>query len=150
MKLTLVAGIRAETAEFFEDGISTFRPTLPNTAVRVLYERDFDDYYRAFNRTLAHADIVWTKPSELAFYAGLGLPLILDPPVGDHEYANLRWIEEHGAGFGDVSIPGFSEWLDENLRDGSLALAGWQGFTRLESGGTEAIIAHLLSDLTSS
>jgi len=36
-------------------------------------------------------------PSEMTFFAALGLPLILAPAVGVHERYNARWATEAGA-----------------------------------------------------
>ena len=38
--------------------------------------------------------MLWTKPSEMTFYAALGIPLILAPPLGAHERYNRRWALE--------------------------------------------------------
>jgi hypothetical protein len=46
---------------------------------------------------LARADVLCTKPSEMVFYAGLGLPPLLTKPIDIHENYNLRFARENGA-----------------------------------------------------
>ena len=46
---------------------------------------------------LLDTDILWTKPSELSFYAGLGLPIIMAPSVGAQERFNKAWLRAIGA-----------------------------------------------------
>jgi hypothetical protein len=137
LRLVLAAGTRAEPAERFrrwvrEAGLGEHL----DDSVRVLFEPDFDAYYDAFNRVLERTDILWTKPSELVFYAALGIPLILSWPVGVQERYNRRWVVERGAGLkqGD---PRFAHlWISEWLREGLLAAAAWSGYLRLPREGT--------------
>ena len=53
--------------------------------IRILYNQDKNEYFRQFNELLHDTDILWTKPSEMSFYCGLGLPIIIAPPIGPHE-----------------------------------------------------------------
>ena len=68
--------------------------------IDTLYDKvpGFRAYYARFNALLARTDVLWTKPSELTFYAALGLPLVCGAPVGVHERHNRRWVREAGAG----------------------------------------------------
>ena len=136
LRVALVAGVRPEVAAKFEDWVA--RAGLTGT-VTVLFEPDYPAYYRSFNRLLAETDLLWTKPSELVFYAALGLPLVLSPPVGGQEHANRRWLLERGAALEqrDLRLAGF--WIREWLSGGELAAAAWAGYLRLPSGGTERI-----------
>ena len=65
-----------------EDGSHLFEEFLAEVRlsgcpqVEVLQEPDFDSYYEAMNALLARTDVLWTKPSELTFYAALGLPIV--------------------------------------------------------------------------
>jgi UDP-N-acetylglucosamine:LPS N-acetylglucosamine transferase len=92
---------------------------------------------------LAGADVLWTKPSELVFYAALGLPLVLSWPVGVHERYNRRWVEEHGAGLRQRDPGAVAEHVAEWLVDGTLAAAAWSGFTRLPNRGLYEILDAL-------
>src|SRR5262249_15677040 len=84
--INLVAGTRLDVAQQFERaireaGLDGHR----GRGVRVVVASTFEKYYAAFNDVLLSTDILWTKPSELSFYAALGIPLVLAKPVGSHE-----------------------------------------------------------------
>ncbi len=140
LRLTLVAGIRTEVAQHFHAAIHAagLEAQLGHT-LEVLHENDFDTYYHRFNARLADADILWTKPSEMTFYAALGLPLILAPAVGVHERYNGRWAIENSAGLVQRDPRHAAEWITEWLDDGTLAAAAWSGFLRLPQRGTYEI-----------
>ena len=84
-------------------------------------------------------DILWTKPSEISFYAGLGLPIIIAPPVGAHERFNKEWLEHAGAGLVQGKPEYLEDWLSYLLEDGRLAEAAWHGFTKAPATGTYEI-----------
>jgi len=141
LRLTLVAGVREEVKRRFEEELE--RSGLAKSlgkGVAILFERELDTYFERFDELLAGTDILWTKPSELVFYAGLGIPLLLAPPVGIHESYNLRFVRESGAGFKqrDPSVVG--DRLIEHLNDGNLAAAAWAGYRRLPSRGLYRIL----------
>ena len=102
-----------------------------------------DDYFRACNALLAEADVLWTKPSEMTFFAALGLPLVLAPPVGVQEVYNRRWAIEAGAAVEQRETRAAGDWLAEWLEDGTLAGAAWNGFTRLPTRGLFRILRAL-------
>jgi hypothetical protein len=137
LKLTLVAGLRRDVRE-------TFARALEHNElsghVEVLTAATFDDYYRKFNALLRRTDILWTKPSELSFYAGLGLGVVLAKPVGGHERYNRRWLREQGVALKQYAPRHAAEWLDEWLNDGTLAAAAWTGFLRLPKDATARIV----------
>jgi hypothetical protein len=142
LHLCLAAGVRQEVASRFagwirENGLEG------HPGVSILCERDFDTYYAAFNRLLAGSDVLWTKPSEMTFYAALGLPLVLSPPVGVHEGYNRRWAIENGAGL-KQRHPGYAGyWIREWLAEGTLAAAAWSGFLRLPKFGLYHILERM-------
>jgi UDP-N-acetylglucosamine:LPS N-acetylglucosamine transferase len=84
-------------------------------------------YFRRFNELLARADVLWSKPSELTFFAALGLPFIAAPPVGAHEMYNLRWATDRGAALPQHDPAVAGDWLLEWLEDGVLASAAEAG-----------------------
>jgi len=49
-----------------------------------------DGFLRLLDLPILHA------ASELVFYSGLGIPLLLAPPIGIHESYNLRWARAWG------------------------------------------------------
>src|SRR3954469_15598215 len=95
--------------------------------VELLSQPDVFSYFRAFNELLARADALWSKPSELTFFAALGLPFIGAPPVGVHEEWNLRWAADRGAALKQHDPATAGEWLLEWVEDGLLAGAAEAG-----------------------
>lgn len=140
-EITLVAGIKHAVRQRLEASIE--RAGLGNErgrSVSVLHASDFGSYYRAFNARLAQTDILWSKPSEISFYAALGLPLILSKPIGSHERYNRRWLREQGIALKQQDPKHASEWLSEVLSDGTLAGAAFSGFMRLPKLGAKKIV----------
>lgn len=141
LRLALVAGIRTEVA-------ARFRAALARAGVdgvTILLEPDVPSYIRAFNALLAETDVLWTKPSEMTFFAALGLPIVLSAPVGVHEGYNRRWAIEAGAGFAQGDARVASGWLGEWIADGTLAGAAWSGALRLPSLGLYEIAEATMS-----
>ena len=139
LRITLVAGTRREVAAGFEADLRRTRLE-GHAGVGILLRDDFPSYYRAFNDVLAGADVLWTKPSELVFYAGLGIPLILAPPLGGQERYNAVWVLRAGAGLGQGRPEEAGRWLLEMLDSGRLAKAAASGFRHLPHQGTRRIV----------
>jgi len=149
LRLALVAGTNAVVAAHFrrwlrEAGLDG----LPRDRIELLWEPSFIAYYRRFNELLLDTDILWTKPSELSFYAALGIALVLDDPVGDHERRNRDWLLGLGAAVVREDPASAHHWLPGWLADGTFAAAASNGFHRLPRSGTERIIAFLQSEFT--
>jgi hypothetical protein len=154
LALTLVAGTRKAVATRFRrwcrrelgDGWESF--------VEIVEADDFETYYRRFNSALERTDMLWTKPSELVFYAALGLPLILDDPVGSHEHANASWILEAGAGVVRPIPQEILADIEDGIREGTFATCAIAGFEHLPQDGATAIAVAcsipLNKDLTAS
>jgi hypothetical protein len=140
LRLALVAGVRPDVARRFERLLRAYGLD-GHPGVRLLHDPDLDGYFRAFNLLLAEADILWTKPSELTFFAALGLPLLLSPPVGAQERYNRRCAIENGAALAQRDPRFAGDWIDEWLRDGTLAATAFGGFTRLPKLGLYRILA---------
>jgi hypothetical protein len=108
--------------------------------LEIIYDQDVYAYLDRFNARLRRTDVLWTKPSELAFYCGLGLPILMADPIGAHEELNKRWLREIHAG---VSPPGpveaCGEWLLDLRENGRLAEAAWDGFLKARKLGTYKI-----------
>ena len=141
LRIALVAGLRPEVEARFREAVhrAGVEPLLGGP-LELLAAPAFDDYYRRFNALLARTDVLWTKPSELTFYAALGLPLVLAPPVGVHEWYNRRWARDAGAGLKQRDARSAAEWLGDWLSDGVLAAAAWAGYTRLPKFGLHRIL----------
>lgn len=127
IKLNLVAAHRIEVKEYFsklleKNGLDY------SEGVRIIFDKDKNQYFRAFNEILHDTDILWTKPSEMSFYCGLGIPIIIAPPIGPHEVYNQRWLRDLGAGLHQSDPQYCGEWIMDYLVDGKLSLAAWDGF----------------------
>ncbi len=141
LRVTLVAGVRGEVAARFGEAVQ--RSGLEGSLGRgldVLHRASLDDYLERFEVLLAETDVLWTKPSELTFYAALGLPLLCARPVGVHERYNRRWARENGAGLAQRDPRFAGHWLQDWLEDGTLAGAAWSGFARLPKFGLHRIL----------
>jgi hypothetical protein len=147
MRLALVAGVRPEVDARFREAIHRARlEPLVGGPLEVLAAPGFADYYARFNEVLARTDVLWTKPSELVFYGALGIPLVLAPPVGVHEWYNRRWGRESGAGLKQREERFAAEWISDWLADGVLAAAAWAGYMRLPKFGLYRILDVLRAD----
>ena len=126
LRLALVAGRRPEVAAALGQALAS-HGLLDHPGAELLFDPDVFGYIRRFNALLARADALWSKPSELVFFAALGLPFVAAPPVGMHEVANLRWASSAGAALpqGDPARAG--EWLIDLIRQGVLASAAEAG-----------------------
>lgn len=145
LRLTLIAGVRREVADRFRRAVDDAGLGAHASAVDILHAPDLPSYFRAFNTALADIDALWTKPSELAFFAALGIGLVLAPAVGEHERLNARWAMEHGAGLRQHQPEGAAHWLADWLADGTLAQAAWSGFRSLPKHGLYEIAATFSS-----
>ena len=96
-------------------------------------------YFKDFSKILSKTDILWTKPSELVFYAGLGIPIIIAPPIGSQEVSNRRWLLDIGAGIDQKKPELLYQWLPDLIRQGALAEAAMQGFVEIPKDGAETI-----------
>jgi hypothetical protein len=140
--LTLVAGVRKNVADGFREAITRvgLDEELRRGAIEIILEDDIHAYMRAFHTRLADVDVLWTKPSEMTFFAALGIPLVFCPPIGVHESYNRRWAIEAGAGLRQREPAFAAEWLDDWIADGTLAGAAWSGFLRLPKFGLYRIL----------
>lgn len=140
MRLNLVAGVRQEVAAFFREAIQREGlETQTGRGVRILLAPDKPSYFRQFNEWLRDTDVLWTKPSELVFFAGLGIPILMTPPLGSHEEFNRDWLLMMGAGFMQEPPCYAGEWLVEWGTRGMLAEAAFDAYAKAPRFGTENI-----------
>ena len=126
LRLALVAGRRPEVAAALGEALAAQRlEATPEWSCSSI--RTCSPYLRRFNDLLARADALWSKPSELTFFAALGLPFIAAPPVGMHELANLRWAADRGAALEQRDPAAAGEWLSAWVKEGVLANAAEAG-----------------------
>lgn len=139
-RLNLVAGTRFEVRNYF---MALLRGLdlegRLGRGIEVLFEVDKDAYFGRFNALLRRTDVLWTKPSELVFYAALGLPIIMTSPLGSHEEFNRDWIIRMGAGLMQEDPGQAAEWLWEWRETGVLAEAAFDGYLKAPRHGTENI-----------
>ncbi len=127
IRFNLVAAHRQEVCKYFENLLSK-NGLSRSDGVRIIYNQDKNEYFHEFNKIMRDTDILWTKPSEMSFYCGLGIPIIIAPPIGPHEIYNQRWLRDLGAGLHQSDPRYCSEWITDYLIDGKLSLAAWDGF----------------------
>jgi len=134
IKLIISIGTKKEFKKYFE-----------KDKVELVYGENIDDYFRNFNDALKRTDILWTKPSELSFYAGIGLPIIIAPTIGSQEDFNRLWLLEVGAAK-DQENPNYTDqWLFDLINSGWFAEAAMQGFVEVEKMGVFNIEKILLN-----
>ena len=135
-KIILVAGIREAVKEYFEEAIKNLGlADQLGKSVEILFVLNMKDYFKTFNLALRKTDILWTKPSELSFYAALGLPIIIAPTIGSHEEFNQRWLLKSDFGVLQKSPKFASEWISDMVNEGHLADRAFSGFINGESLG---------------
>lgn len=142
LRIIISVGIKEKLRKYFENHIKGLKL---DGWVHILSGKNMDDYFEKFNQALRTTDILWTKPSELSFYTGLGLPMIIAPPLGSQEDFNKKWILHIGSGFSQENPEYANEWLFDLLNTGDLAEMAMQGFVETEKLGTyniEKIIAN--------
>lgn len=136
VRLNLVAGVRNDVYLFYQRAIRQLQlEKKKNGHISILYADSKQDYFTKFNQLLLETDILWTKPSELSFYAGLGLPIIIAPTVGSQEVFNKEWLTSIGAGVEQQDPHYTSEWLFDWLESGWLAQAAMNGFLNAPRNG---------------
>ena len=137
IKIILVAGIRQEVKEYFVDNIrKAGLERALNDNINIVFAENVEKYFLSFNQLLRKTDILWTKPSELSFYAALGLPIVVSSTIGSQEEFNKRWLLKSGFGLFQEDPTYTNQWLFDWLGKGYLAKAALQGFIEGEKLGT--------------
>lgn len=141
MRMIISIGTRENLKKYFEDKIKDLNL---NGWVNILSGKNTKDYFEKFNQALRTTDILMTKPSELSFYAGLGIPIVIEPSIGSQEDFNRKWLAHIGSAISQENPNYTAEWLFDLLDSGDLAEIAMQGFVEIEKMGTyniEKIIA---------
>ncbi len=137
IRVNIIAGTRPEIEQYFTRIVAELGLTNElGTYVNIMCRLDKRSYFEEFNRVLRTTDVLWTKPSELSFYTALGLPIIIAPPLGQHEEQNKKWLITMGAGIEQENPTYVNEWLFDWIDKGLLAEAAWQGFSEAPRYGT--------------
>ena len=133
LRFIIAVGVREELRKYFADNIEGLKL---DGWVHILSAKTTNDYFKIFNETLRETDILWTKPSELSFYAGLGVPIIIAPTIGSQEDFNRRWLLHVGAGINQENPRYADQWFYDLLNAGDFAEVAMQGFMEIEKRGT--------------
>jgi hypothetical protein len=139
VKFIISAGTKSEVRDYFAREL--------DGDVHILYEPEINDYFRKFNETLRTTDILWTKPSELSFYSGLGIPIIIAPTLGSQEDFNRDWLLAKNSGILQNDPAYVDEWLFDFLNEGRFAEAAVEGFIDVKKQGTFEIKNIVLKGL---
>jgi len=140
VKIILMAGVKQNVYNYFLESVKNLGlGVYLNKNIEIVFADNIDDYFSQFNQKLRKTDILWTKPSELSFYTGLGLPIIIAPPLGSHEQYNRKWLLRLGSGMEQENPNYTDQWLFDLLDDGWFAEAAMQGFVEAEKLGTYKI-----------
>lgn len=146
LRFIISVGVRKELEKYFSENIKGLKL---DGWVHVLSGDTTAEYFNNFNEALRETDILWTKPSELSFYAGLGVPIIIAPTIGSQEDFNKKWLLHVGAGIQQENPKYIDQWLYDLLHGGDIAEASMQGFMEIEKMGAyniEKIIAELSNE----
>lgn len=129
IRLILVAGSRKDVYDYYRKEIQRLEiEHCHENGVEIIYNADKMTYFAAFNEALKTTDVLWTKPSELSFYCGLGMPIIMSPTIGAQEEFNRTWLHSIGAGMEQLDPRYCNEWLTDWMESGWLAQAAMEGF----------------------
>ncbi len=138
--LRLVAGTKKDVAESFVQAIKDMGlKKLLGENIFVDFYHDRPSYFIEFSKTLRNSDILWTKPSEMSFYCGVGLPIIMAPSIGSQEVFNRSWLKMVGAGVSQNDPDYTSEWLFDWINSGGLARMAWNGYIEAPTHGSYRI-----------
>jgi hypothetical protein len=151
IRVNLVAGLRKDTAKFYRDAVvAAGLKKYLGTWICVPEFDSRDAYFSGFNELLKTTDILWTKPSELSFYTGLGIAVIMAPPIGSQEEFNRTWLQYVGGGISQNDPAYTDEWLFDWIDSGGVARMAWNGFVQAPTHGTyriEDIVLGRMSEI---
>lgn len=133
LRMIIAVGTRGELTKYFADNIKGLKL---DGWVHILSTKTTNEYFAKFNQALRETDVLWTKPSELSFYAGLGIPIIIAPSIGSQEDFNKRWLLHIGAGIPQENPKYTDQWFFDLLNGGDFAEIAMQGFIEIEKLGT--------------
>jgi len=132
LRFIIAIGVREELRNYFAKNLKDLEL---DGWVHILSGMTIDEYFKNFNEALRETDVLWTKPSELSFYAGLGIPIIIAPPIGSQEDFNKRWLLHIGAGTAQENSKYTDQWFFDLLNGGDFAEMAMEGFMEIEKMG---------------
>ena len=140
IKLNLIPGVRKDMVDFYRRAVIDVG--LKKQLGKWVCVPEFDSresYFSGFNEILKTTDILWTKPSELSFYTGLGIAVLMAPPIGSQEEFNRLWVQYVGGGVSQNNPDFTDEWLFDWIDSGGVARMAWNGFKEAPTHGTYRI-----------
>ncbi len=143
IRFIIAVGVREDLIKYYADNLKDLRL---DGWVHVISAITTNEYFRLFNESLRETDILWTKPSELSFYAGLGIPIIIAPTIGSQEDFNKKWLLHIGAGTQQENPKYTDQWFYDLLNTGDFAEMAMQGFIEIEKMGTYNIERIIMSE----
>ena len=130
-RLILIAGVNRSVERAFRQHLARIGlESAVGDGVIVVREDTRSAYFDRFNAWMRVTDILWTKPSELSFYSGLGIPIVMAPPIGPQEDKNQRWLLEKSCAFVQDPPNLALEWLTDLIEDGMFAERAMDGFIK--------------------
>lgn len=143
----LAAGTKPEVGRYFNAEIGKMGlKKMLGTWLHVDTYPDRPTYFREFTKLLHKTDILWTKPSEMSFYTGLGLPIIMAPSIGSQEVFNRVWLKTVGGGITQGDPRYTNEWLFDWISSGGLARVAWSGYIEAPTHGAYRIESILTGE----
>lgn len=140
LHLNLVTGVNHQATTYYRQALQDLKLTKAlGRSVNIIHSQSRTDYFRSFSESLHTTDLLWTKPSELSFYTGLGLPIIIAPPIGSQEEFNQRWLMSVNGGIPQDDPRYTNEWLLDWVESGGLARLAWNGYIEAPTHGTYRI-----------
>lgn len=101
----------------------------------IMFDHDLFTSFDRFNMALKSVDVIITKPGEIVFYAGLGIPMIFLPPIGAHEEGNREYLLKNQCAVDMGHASNFLRWLEDNRRSGKLLELAEMGYRNLSKTG---------------
>ncbi|MBI5793598.1 hypothetical protein HZA87_00720 [Candidatus Uhrbacteria bacterium] len=140
IRLNLIPGIRPDMVRYYTRAVheAGLKKELGSWVCVPKFENRAA-YFSGFNEILKTTDILWTKPSELSFYCGLGIAVIMAPPIGSQEEFNRVWLGYVGGGVSQNDPRFTSEWLFDWIHSGGVARMAWNGYIEAPTHGTYRI-----------
>lgn len=138
--LNLIAGTRRDVAGYYRkiaEDLGLKQHQGDGLYIPVYDSRE--KYFEGFSEILKTTDILWTKPSELSFYTGLGLALVMAPPIGSQEEFNRLWLRYIGGGVPQNDPCYANEWLFDWVNSGGMARMAWNGYIEAPTHGVYRI-----------
>ena len=140
IRFNLVPGLRPDMIAYYKSAV--IKAGLKKELGSWVCIPEFESraaYFAGFNAILKTTDMLWTKPSELSFYCGLGIPIIMAPPIGSQEDFNRVWLGYMGGGVSQNDPTYTSEWLFDWIHSGGVARMAWNGYIEAPTHGTYRI-----------